>query len=151
MAQVDPPKIPWPDIWLRNPATATTINFLNRFLHDLWVRTGGGNDLIEEVNNITQEITVTNSEVFNVSQQIEEVTALAAEAQTQIHEIGVALQDFDEIKTMISLIDTLRAETQILKECFTEQPPIEDTLLISIMDEQDKRISALEAIIGDDT
>lgn len=107
--------------------------------------------MIEEVNNITQEITVTNSEVFNVSQQIEEVTALAAEAQTQIHEIGVALQDFDEIKTMISLIDTLRAETQILKECFTEQPPIEDTLLISIMDEQDKRISALEAIIGDDT
>ncbi len=151
MAQVDPPKIPWPQSWLKSQDTLPTVNFLNKFLHDLWKRTGGGTDLIEETNIVTQEITINNSETFNVSQQIEEVTTLAQETQAQMHELGASLQDLDEIKTMIALIDTLRAEALILKECFAEQAPIEDALIMSILTQQEERISALEATIGDDT
>lgn len=127
------------------------MNFLNRFLHDLWKRTGGGNDLIQEISQISQEVTIVNSETFNISQQIDEVTALAQETQAQMHDLGSSLQDLDEVKTMIALIDTLRAETLILKECFTEQAPIDDMLMVGLINQQNERISALEALIGDDT
>ena len=48
MANVDPFVIRWPKKWESDPELRDVLRYLNRFLHDLWIRTGGGPDLIEE-------------------------------------------------------------------------------------------------------
>ena len=47
MANVDPFVIRWPKKWESDPELRDVLRYLNRFLHDLWIRTGGGPDLIE--------------------------------------------------------------------------------------------------------
>jgi len=44
LAKVDPFVIQWPNQWLEDPEIEPVIRYLNRFLHDLWIRTGGGFD-----------------------------------------------------------------------------------------------------------
>jgi hypothetical protein len=46
MANVDPFIIQWPQKWVRDPEIGPVVTYLNRFLHDLYLRTGGGNDAI---------------------------------------------------------------------------------------------------------
>ena len=46
VTQVDPFIIPIPRSLLSNPETRHYFEYLNRFLHDLWLRTGGGDDSI---------------------------------------------------------------------------------------------------------
>ena len=48
MAKVDPFLHPIPKELLKDPATRAFFEYLIRFLHDLWKRTGGGNDLIDQ-------------------------------------------------------------------------------------------------------
>ena len=48
MAKVDPFVIQWPRQWMEDPEIRPVIEYLNRFLHDLFIRTGGGSDLVEE-------------------------------------------------------------------------------------------------------
>jgi len=48
VANVDPFIVPIPPKLLADPELRDYFNYLNRFLHDLWVRTGGGTDLINE-------------------------------------------------------------------------------------------------------
>ena len=47
--KVDPFVIQWPQKWSNDPETAPTLKYLNRFLHDLWIRSGGGADFINEI------------------------------------------------------------------------------------------------------
>lgn len=47
LADVDPFVIKWPKQWTSDPEIGPVIHYLNRFLHDLWVRTGAGDDVIE--------------------------------------------------------------------------------------------------------
>lgn len=49
MTDVDPFVIKWPSAWLTDPEIGPVVQYLNRFLHDLWLRTGGGDDAISEV------------------------------------------------------------------------------------------------------
>lgn len=49
LSDVDPFVIQWPNAWLTDPEIGPVVQYLNRFLHDLWVRTGGGTDIISEV------------------------------------------------------------------------------------------------------
>jgi len=60
MARVDPFVIQWPQKWVEDPEISPVVNYLNIFLHDLWVRSGGGEDLIESAE---QAITSSNSRV----------------------------------------------------------------------------------------
>ena len=53
LANVDPFVIPVPPKLLEDPELRPFFEYLNRFLHDLFVRSGGGEDLVE------------NSQVFN--------------------------------------------------------------------------------------
>lgn len=50
MAKVDPFVIQWPAKWMADNEIRPVIEYLNRFLHDLFIRTGGGEDLIEDTN-----------------------------------------------------------------------------------------------------
>lgn len=58
--QVDPFVIRWPRKWLTDTEIEPVIRYLNRFLHDLWTRTGGGDDLID---NTQQEVTSSSSRI----------------------------------------------------------------------------------------
>lgn len=52
LAEVDPFVIQWPRKWVADQEIAPVIQYLNKFLHDLWARTGGGTDFID--NSITE-------------------------------------------------------------------------------------------------
>lgn len=49
MADVDPFVIPIPQEFMGSEETRRYYEYLHRFLHDLWQRTGGGDDAIQEV------------------------------------------------------------------------------------------------------
>ncbi len=49
MTNVDPYTAQWPAKWMADPELAPTLHYLNRFLHDIWIRTGGGQDDIAGV------------------------------------------------------------------------------------------------------
>lgn len=51
--KVDPFIVPVPDAFQNNRETQDYFRYLHRFLHDLWKRTGGGDDLIETTVNTT--------------------------------------------------------------------------------------------------
>lgn len=48
MAKVDPFVIPIPRAMHADPEVRFYHEYLNKFLHDLWIRTGGGSDLIND-------------------------------------------------------------------------------------------------------
>lgn len=52
MANVDPFVIQWPRAWTDDPEIGPVVHYLNRFLHDLFIRSGGGDDLIEEAEKL---------------------------------------------------------------------------------------------------
>lgn len=60
MAKVDPFVIQWPQKWMADNEIRPVIEYLNRHLHDLFIRTGGGEDLVDDNE---QAITSTNSNV----------------------------------------------------------------------------------------
>jgi len=47
MANVDPFIVAWPQKWVTDPEISPVVTYLNRFLHDLWLRTGGGDDILD--------------------------------------------------------------------------------------------------------
>ncbi|MBL4651270.1 MAG: hypothetical protein JKY53_00185 [Flavobacteriales bacterium] len=80
MASVDPFVIEWPEVWTEDPQIAPVIIYLNRFLHDLWIRSGGGDDAIAEtqigelyepgiqtsnVDEIAEELEIAQEMAFN--------------------------------------------------------------------------------------
>jgi len=60
VAKVDPFVIQWPEKWTSDPEINPVINYLNRFLHDLFIRSGGGEDLLDSTE---QALTSSNSRV----------------------------------------------------------------------------------------
>ena len=46
MSNVDPFVVQWPRKWTDDPEIGPVIDYLNRFLHDIFIRTGGGDDII---------------------------------------------------------------------------------------------------------
>lgn len=55
MAKVDPFVAQIPRKFLNDPELRPFFEYLNRFLHDLFIRTGGGDDLIEATQEATAE------------------------------------------------------------------------------------------------
>lgn len=47
---VDPFVIPIPQKWLNDPELGPTVQYLWKFLYDMWQRSGGGNDAIYTVS-----------------------------------------------------------------------------------------------------
>lgn len=52
MARVDPFVIQWPRKWIEDPDLNSTIQYLNKFLYELWIRTGGGTDDISNTASV---------------------------------------------------------------------------------------------------
>ena len=51
MAKLDPYVAQWPVKWMQDNEIRPSIEYLNRFLHDIFIRTGGDDDAIESVEN----------------------------------------------------------------------------------------------------
>ena len=51
MANVDPFIIPAPQKWVTDPEVGPFINYLVKFCHDLWQRSGAGSDLIDNAQD----------------------------------------------------------------------------------------------------
>ena len=75
MANVDPYIAPIPQKWLEDQSTREWAVYLNRFLHDLWVRTGGGSDLIAstELDANTFQIPVLYSRTESLQEEVSEL------------------------------------------------------------------------------
>jgi len=68
LANVDPFVVTWPRKWLSDPELRPQLEYLNRFLHDIFLRTGGGVDKIEN-NTVNIGTNTDESKLFNIYSQ----------------------------------------------------------------------------------
>jgi len=125
LADVDPFVIQWPNKWLSDPEIRPVIEYLNRFLHDLFIRTGGGGDLIEEaVDNSTDR-----SDAARISGQISRLEKRLEEVENR---------DFDALNAKIARLN--RLVESLLQDLITEVKKLRDVEL------ENKAICVQEAI-----
>lgn len=67
MAQVDPFIIPLPRKLSDDPETGPWFQYTQKFLHDLWLRTGAGDDAIAGTANTDENETITGSWTFSTA------------------------------------------------------------------------------------
>ncbi len=128
VTKVDPFLIPIPRGLLANPETREYFEYLNRFLHDLWVRTGGGEDAISENETDTDSIVG----------EIRKNSALNNRLLKRVDNIESQL-DFDSINSRIAQLNrkVTRLITELLEEVKKLQPDKEA---------QSHQIAAIEQI-----
>ena len=103
MAKVDPFVIKWPQVWIQDPQIESAIKYLNRFLHDLWIRTGGGTDFIETITTLT-----------NDNEQIEDLIPLTAKNfYSAVKTVSYTAVDGDFIEAQNNAIITLDPNANI--------------------------------------
>lgn len=104
MATVDPFVIPIPQQWLQDPELAATAQYLWRFLHDLWQRTGGGTDIIQ---NVTYEL---NAEESRSTPEMYRLAASdnrnKAEFLTQSNYSPDAIKEIRKLQAMVATLQT---------------------------------------------
>lgn len=72
MTNVDPFVIKWPTAWENDPEIGPAVNYLNRFLHDLWQRTGGGVDVVSDViGSESYETSTSNGQYISLHEEQE--------------------------------------------------------------------------------
>lgn len=65
MANVDPFVVKWPKKWTEDREIGPVIHYLNRFLHDIWRRSGGAFDSVDD-----PDITSSLSQLHDIRTQI---------------------------------------------------------------------------------
>lgn len=119
--KVDPFVIQWPRQWIADAEIAPTIKYLNRFLHDLWIRTGGGEDLIDEAvtGSVTESGAVARQRAIlnQLANRVQCLEERSAESAT-LSKLAAINRRIDE------LIETLIEEIRALKN-----PEFESKLL----------------------
>ncbi len=129
MAKVDPFVAQIPRKFLNDPELRPFFEYLNRFLHDLFIRTGGGDDLIEA----TQEATAgeDTSRLFATIRRLERrVQDLEESSDSEI-----LISKFTKLNSKVNkLISELLVAVQALAPDL-EQESEKVTLLANILDE----------------
>lgn len=115
MASVDPFVIQWPKKWLDDPEIRPVIEYLNRFLHDLFIRTGGGDDLIEEAAGTSS---INESDTGRITAQL-------ARLEKRLEE--VENRDFDALNAKIARLN--RLVESLLQDLLTEVKKLRDVEL----------------------
>jgi len=118
--KVDPFVIKWPIQWLTDPEIEPVIRYLNRFLHDLWIRTGGGNDDIavslEDISKLQQkdaeiESGVSKNRAINTNQdkELSKLLHLTAELISDNSKLRAELNNTNRLaKNMNQLLAELQ-------------------------------------------
>jgi hypothetical protein len=78
MTAVDPFLIPVPEAFMQDGQTASWAEYLHRWNHDMWVRTGGGTDTIQE----TETVVLSHSEKLDLLTITQEVNLDTVESDT---------------------------------------------------------------------
>lgn len=92
MASVDPFVIRWPLKWSSDPEIRPVIDYLNRFLHDLWIRSGGGDDAVGKDDVFKSDTSVIEEQVASLSNSLAMVEGVPSE--------------IDDIRTQILLLSS---------------------------------------------
>lgn len=107
---VDPFVIRWPQKWINDPDVQPTIAYLNRFLHDSWVKSGGGDDFITNIQNIdstTLNIQTSDDEEIS-SLEINLALSQAVNEQTDdIEELHINAIMNSRIEALIEKVEEL--------------------------------------------
>lgn len=114
MAKVDPFVIKWPSQWLSDREIEPVIRYLNRFLHDLWLRSGGGEDLVD---NTQQEVTSSSS---RISRNAAKINALEKVA----FDVEIITSDFTTSRNQIVVCKNTSAITVTLDPLAIEEDQV---------------------------
>lgn len=88
MALVDPFIQPIPEKWRNDPELRAYIEYLHRFLHDLWQRTGGANDIVESSElDLTDLRTDVDDNTANIATNAAVIAVNSANIATNIASI----------------------------------------------------------------
>lgn len=101
---VDPFVIPIPQKWLTDPDLAPTVQYLWRFLYDLWRRTGGGDDAIASVeDSALYDVGIKGAEIAEITKDLGNIRAQMAFLDApDVSEITKAI---DDLKVLVAMID----------------------------------------------
>ena len=69
MANLDPFIVQWPRKWIEDPEIGPVVHYLNRFLHDLFVLSDGG-DLVDDENADNDSL---GARLANLVKKIDEI------------------------------------------------------------------------------
>ena len=117
MARVDPFVIQWPQAWIDDPQIEPVIKYLNRFLHDLWKRTGGGDDYIESNQNDTTYETGGTAQALDEIGYLEQIEDLIPSYTPTVFYTAVKIDNYtavhgDFIEAQNGVIITLDPEAE---------------------------------------
>jgi len=84
MANVNPSPIRPPRKWLSDPEISKDVQSLYFYLYQLWQRTGGGGDFIEE--NITN-ITIINNDITVINEELDRLNTYNPVVQAQFNDL----------------------------------------------------------------
>jgi hypothetical protein len=109
MAKVDPFVIQWPRLWLQDPQIEPVIRYLNRFLHDLWVRTGGSVDTITNIEQLEEgALSAESLDRIDTLEQIEDlIPVVDKQFYSAIKTVNYTAVDGDFIEAQKKAVITL--------------------------------------------
>ena len=147
MANVDPFVIRWPKKWESDPELRDVLRYLNRFLHDLWIRTGGGPDLIEEgleaIEDLQDQINVINDRLDAIDIRLDLIEADIVALYALVAALDVRVTDLEarvtylEGSTATTAEDfTTTGETAELTVICTNTVPITITMNLTPADKE---------------
>lgn len=71
---VDPFVIPIPQKWLTDPELSATVQYLWKFLYDMWSRTGGGNDAIANLeDSALYDVGIKGAEIAEITKALDDL------------------------------------------------------------------------------
>jgi len=117
MANVDPFIQPIPEIFASDPVLRAYWEYLHRFLHDIWIRTGGGDDAIEiiqeEESSAEGEVSRVQALVDRLSKRVTDLEKLNDYSQINAR-IAATNKRIDEvIEALLEKLDELKPNQDI--------------------------------------
>ena len=113
MASVDPRLQRIPKDLLKDRDIRNYFEELERFLHDLWVRTGGGNDIVED--NQSLSFNAIQSDLSNVKIELDNIkrtsnAQIMASLSARIDQLESSLHASRKIGQLMKRIEDLEAQ-----------------------------------------
>lgn len=143
--QVDPFVIPIPDKWLRDPELTATVQYLWRFLYDLWSRTGGGNDAVSDLqDSALYDVGIKGAEIAEIVKQLEELRIQLTIAETALANVAAMTAIVQDMANQFH-IEAQQTTQKIDDIAYQDNAP----LLFAELADLRKRVEAIEN--GNDT
>jgi hypothetical protein len=139
MASVDPFVIQWPREWLQDAEIGPVVVYLNRFLHDLWVKTGGGDDSAGEA--------ATENDI--ASGEHHRNLAIISVLERRVDVLEGSFQ-YDELKSQITAINRKinKMISDLIEEIQKLQPDIEaQTLQLTALENINRELKLMNVRI----